>query len=560
MDLHTRLNQDILLYNEAVDKHDSVQIAYASYEIAKRHINLANYGLAEAWLLKALAIRKKFNHFEHIGKIFIRRSEISLILERPIQTIRYAQLAMLYLRKSNSQKGIMSGHEVLGQAYLLTWEKEGKSSTTRHRSKLFWATRHFEEALKLSQMLSIRIDEAIAYRYLGICARHRNDISQSLSLKIKAWDIHKEEGLLPNAIELAIDIAYQYLDLQNLEKGSQWLGKAENLKGERKLKPGIIMNLLDVQAKYFEQTGQWKEALACRSELEVIRDEAYLQYRNEAIDGVRKSEEAKLKGATLLAQKKELALLKSNASLKTQILSVIGLLLLICAVAAILYSRLYTKYKTLSQYNAGLVKEQSHRTQNDLQAVSTLLSLHSHQLQDPIAAKLLEESLLRVESIILIHRRLYQGTMPMFVDVEPYLDDLTQSILKVYHKWNVELSFDIPPFALHVKKMASLALVVNELITNACKYALDSDFPKLTMSCRLESGQIKFLFADNGPGFKRENVKTGFGLGLIDMLCQQLDGSYTFRQEKGCQFSISFPITADLISLSSSPKTTPVFS
>ncbi|WAC12404.1 sensor histidine kinase [Dyadobacter pollutisoli] len=552
----SRLKRDIKSYNEAVIKRDSTGIAEASYLMAKRHINLGNYAIAETWLQKALRIRKDLSDFEDIGKIYLRLQEIQFILENPLEALRNARLALINFRKGNSSKGIMSAYGALGTSHLLSWEKSTVKQKTRFRSSLHKAKANFRKSLELAQILHSTIDEGQMYRYLGICSRQENNIPESLSFKITAWKLDKKQGLLSNSIELAIDIANQYLQNKDHRSARPWLIKAKDLLGNSSFKPGLKTSLLYSLAEYHQQKKEWMQALEYRRELEELRESAFLQYRNEAVEGVRRNEEAKLKEVALTAKRKEVSLLKSNATLKNRMLYTVGLLLIISTIAAILYSKLsskhnslYLKYRTLSEYNAGLVKEQSHRTQNDLQLVSNLLSLQSHQSQDPAAAKLLEESLLRVESIILIHRRLYQDTMPMFVNVELYLGDLIQSVLRVYCMTYVTLSLDVKPFFLHVKKMAPLALILNELMTNSCKYAFTGPSSTLHVRCYVLSDKVNFLFHDNGPGFDMETVLNGFGLELIDLLAEQLEGQHKYRSVQGCRFELSFLADKTLIQL-----------
>jgi two-component sensor histidine kinase len=546
-DLMFKLRRDLKLYNEAVANNDSVNIAEASYLLAKRHINLGNYGIAQTWLFKALYIRKKFNHFEDIGKIYLRLQEIQFILESASGAIFDAKMAMLYFKKAASSQGVMSAYQVLGTSYLLAYQTGLKKTQTRRFSSLHKSINYFNIALSKAKILGASLDQGQAYRYLALCAEFENKPAESILLRTQAWEIDLKNGLLENSIELAFDLVATYLRIGNLPKAKEWLDQTRILAKSKNLKPSLQINLMEASARYHELKGNWKTALGYRAGIATFKDSAFVQYRNQAVEGVQKSEQAKLRETVLDSQRKQMALLKKNALLKNRILYAGSSLLFVFVFAAFLYGKLYWKYKKLSHYKTLLIKEQSHRTKNDLQAVSNLLSLQLFQVKDQSASKLLEESLMRVESIVLIHQRLYQDTTPMFVQVDLYLKDLTDSILNIYNRTDVAVSMAIDPFYLSVEKMVPFALIVNELTTNACKYAFGGMQPTIRVQCHLNTNSIEFLCEDNGPGFSEKEIISGFGMELIEMMTQQLGGKMAFESRNGCLFNLSFPFEKSLV-------------
>ena len=187
------------------------------------------------------------------------------------------------------------------------------------------------------------------------------------------------------------------------------------------------------------------------------------------------------------------------------------------------------------------MKEQNHRTKNNLQSVSDLLSLQLYNLSDPHAVIAMEESLLRVEAMTLVHRSLYMEDNLVEVNLQKYLPDLITGVLQSYRLNTINMVCNIDEIWIHSEKAITLGLIANELTTNACKYAFKNHVnPCLMIDCTYHSGKIVFCLQDNGPGFIMSRKKTSFGLGLIEMLTDQLGGISRFSSLSGCSFNLTF--------------------
>jgi two-component sensor histidine kinase len=245
--------------------------------------------------------------------------------------------------------------------------------------------------------------------------------------------------------------------------------------------------------------------------------------------------------------------------LQNKLAIVVFILFLVAVIAGGLFYLLFAKYKKISRENAELVKEQSHRTKNNLQSVSDLLSLELHRLSDPVAVKAMEESLMRVEAMLLLHRGLYQGEKLIEVNLPKYLPDLVKSVLRSYHLEAVKVQYDIEPIWLHTDKAIPLGLIVNELTTNTCKYALKNNpDPQLMLHCFLQTDRLFLRFADNGPGFVSPADKNTFGLRLIGLLMNKLKAKGDFSTANGCCFELSFLTKAAPLNQPKSLKNQPV--
>lgn len=202
-----------------------------------------------------------------------------------------------------------------------------------------------------------------------------------------------------------------------------------------------------------------------------------------------------------------------------------------------------------------LMKELHHRVKNNLAIVSSLLKLQSNRLEDEKAIQAVRVGQQRVEAMSLIHQRLYQTDQLTTVNMAEYLTDLADSLIQAYgyqrDAFDLQLNVDLPE--LDVDVAIPLGLIVNELATNAFKYAyLAGQRPLLRIDLqqnRLEGRTGMTLeVQDNGPGInladaQHPNRRNSFGKRLIASLSEQLDGHGEWLQQNGTLFRLSIQNT-----------------
>ncbi|BBO70479.1 hypothetical protein DSCA_44090 [Desulfosarcina alkanivorans] len=193
-----------------------------------------------------------------------------------------------------------------------------------------------------------------------------------------------------------------------------------------------------------------------------------------------------------------------------------------------------------------LLKEIHHRVKNNLQIVSSLLYLQEDYMQDPKGIDILRESQNRVKSMALIHEQLYGTEDLAKIDFGRYIQGLATNLLDAYGIDPARIRLDVraDDIALGIDMAVPCGLIINELVSNALKYAfLPQDAGKVDIVIRtLETGRINILVADNGIGISEpsENVeKKSLGLRLVDTLTTQLDGALAVTTDNGTRFSIT---------------------
>ena len=194
-----------------------------------------------------------------------------------------------------------------------------------------------------------------------------------------------------------------------------------------------------------------------------------------------------------------------------------------------------------------LLKEIHHRVKNNLQIISSLLNLQARQIMDEPTLRALGDSQARVRSMALIHERLYQSQSLAKIDFGEYVKSLATDLFRSYQRGlaGVKLNIQVDEVALDMDHAVSCGLILNELMTNALKYAFpDGRAGTIRVELHTTSGNILNLrVADDGVGipadFDIHNAKS-LGLQLVNSLVAQLDARLEMENSEGTAFQVSF--------------------
>lgn len=186
-----------------------------------------------------------------------------------------------------------------------------------------------------------------------------------------------------------------------------------------------------------------------------------------------------------------------------------------------------------------LMKEIHHRVKNNLQVVSSLLDLQSHTITDSQASAAVKEGKNRVQSMALIHQNLYTEGNIKGIRVKEYITNLLQALCHSYNitTEKVDIVARIDDLNLDVDTMIPLGLVLNELVSNAFKYAFN-DRQKGSLDILLQEKDEKLFLkvSDNGVGFPADvDLKSArsFGLKMIKAFAQKLKAKLEVYNNNG---------------------------
>ncbi|HBB31308.1 MAG TPA: hypothetical protein DDZ80_21915 [Cyanobacteria bacterium UBA8803] len=217
-----------------------------------------------------------------------------------------------------------------------------------------------------------------------------------------------------------------------------------------------------------------------------------------------------------------------------------------------------------------LLKEIHHRVKNNLQIISSLLRLQARQIRDQNILELFQESQNRVQAMALIHEKLYQSDNLAQIDFQGYIQTLASNLYRSYgtNRDDVNLKIDVAPVSLAIDTAIPCGLIINELVSNALKYAFPDRrsgeigimlyqkgesarhqervppilYPSIP-PVHINQEQFILAIGDNGVGLPIDldfpNTNS-LGLQLVCRLTKQLRGSIELHRNQGTEFQITF--------------------
>lgn len=186
------------------------------------------------------------------------------------------------------------------------------------------------------------------------------------------------------------------------------------------------------------------------------------------------------------------------------------------------------------------MKEVHHRVKNNLQLISSILSLEESETKEEQTKKILKTTKDRIQSISLIHTKLYQDTKIREVELKVYMEDLMNQLLSLSS--NVELDLNIDPVKLELDQMIPLGLILNELVTNSLKYAFPiQQEARIELKIKEEEENLQVLYKDNGGGVDLDQMKKSNSIGMIivEDLIYQLKGEFEMKPNPKEGFSFN---------------------
>lgn len=363
-------------------------------------------------------------------------------------------------------------------------------------------------------------------------------------------------------------IAECYLELKDYGIARRYIDSCKPLLEEAQELSPILNNIL-VEAKYYKCTGNLNKAAEFYDK--------YIHFK----DSVTKTDnENKLINQQVsfdLYQKESLLTEKEKIIQKSKLTSehqktqrsylLLGMAVLVFIILLLVIntqmnkrrqSELFIKNKHIVQQKTAienalkekefLIKEIHHRVKNNLQIISSMLSLQAETIENSAAKEVLQESRLRINSMALIHQLLYSKNNMLNVSISDYLNTLLSQIEKSYSGTSSKIVTDLKceNITIDLDTAIPLGLIVNELVTNSYKHAfkqVDSGSIRVVFFKTEENGTCTLKVSDNGPGFDPSTLKhNSLGMELIQMLSEQLNSKMVFKREGGTVAEITFPV------------------
>jgi PAS domain S-box-containing protein len=203
--------------------------------------------------------------------------------------------------------------------------------------------------------------------------------------------------------------------------------------------------------------------------------------------------------------------------------------------------------QTALDQKTALLHEVDHRVKNNLQVISSLVLLKARRIQDEQAQRVLHNLAERISALATVHRLLYSiGDVSRF-DLAEFIGDLSRDLSTLLPPGQVELKLETESVSVSAAKAAPLALLTNELVSNAFKHAYpDQRRGCVSIGVAKLGNDLRIVVEDDGVGLKEDNSRHGFGKTLIEMLIRQLRARIEWEHaEPGTRATILMPLDAE---------------
>ena len=397
------------------------------------------------------------------------------------------------------------------------------------------------------------------YPVLAVCYLNYADYFSTVAAADSAryyyslgYTIAEQIGDMGSKAVAAYGLAQLYYQSGNYDRALAYLDESQEL-SERLNSARYIMRAHGLRAEILGAAGRYREAFSAQqlyrqakdsllsTEMLNITNDLEARYESERKD--RQIAELKL-SATQRELRAEADRNQRNILLFFTALMVLGI-----AFIAYRYRHRQRMVNILSDKNKTieaalkdretLLKEIHHRVKNNLQVVSSLLSIQGREITDAKALEAVNESKNRVKSMALIHQYLYGDNDLKSIDMQQYIVQLSKSLFSAYKVDHdlVALHTEVEPIMLDVDTAVPLGIILNELVTNSLKYAFPGGRAgNLTVSLKEVNARLELRVKDDGAGLDAADPSDlSFGMKLLNAFKIKLNAEFETKNENGVE-------------------------
>ncbi|SHN13217.1 Two-component sensor histidine kinase, contains HisKA and HATPase domains [Cyclobacterium lianum] len=385
-----------------------------------------------------------------------------------------------------------------------------------------------------------------------------------VTLNIEREDFHAAKSAGEKALQYAVLLKNDFMQmrsllglgeacmaLENFREAENYLQRSIDVAGKDFADYFFLSKVYKNLSEVYEESGAMEKALAFFKTYHLLNQKVFNTETEQKTAELKAALELSQKENIIKQQAMDLAQQKKTATywLVGSVLLFVFLLLLFRGYRVIKKKNLLLEIQ--NKEKSFLVRETHHRIKNNLQVVSSLLSLQSAHVKDPLIREIMRESQNRVQSMGLIHQKLYQGKNLAYIEMKDYFTRLGDDILCSFGaEKKVDLVCEMESLELEIVTAIPIGLIVNELITNSLKYAFKkTQAGKIEVYLLRKNQRLELHYRDNGTGFaeKTQDLPPGFGTQLIQLLNSQLNGKMENPIHEGAYFLFSFPATKQTV-------------
>jgi len=528
--------------DSAIASKDQVEIAEAWYRLAKVERRKMNILESNKNLFRAIRILEKSGPSYELGRCYYWLALNANEMQDDDEELKYLEKSLNIHEAAGSHWGRMVVYNTLASRYaqILNYLYSGRKYPPDYEKALHYIDLSLFYAAKAKASPQV-VKELESGRKSVIDLK--NGRPNSHFVESNPERVKNNPGDI-DVLSHKLDYASYLAKNKRLKESLGYIKEAEEIINRLyNDNPSLLRLLSRSWADYYLQTQNYPEVIRYLEKYYEYNSKVLVEDREGAVSRLHILFETEKKEAELTRQALELRVKEQNITFTQRLLWLSLAFLLIASGLSFFLYRLNQKNKAISLKNTLLLQEQNHRVKNNLQVVSSLLNLQANMLTDPNTRQAIEETQLRISAMVQLHRQLYENGHVAHIDMERFIPDLVDNVLESYDLQQVRLTTEASGQFLPADTATLLGLLINELVTNACKYAFrEHPDPRLIirLAPSIKSNTLIMSVKDNGLKEPELNKGPSFGSRLIGMMAAQLDGSCEYIYNNGLEFQLTF--------------------
>jgi two-component sensor histidine kinase len=505
-----------------------------------------DYEAAIKFAFQAIDLFKETKKPDKLAMAYLQLGNIYFFLEDYNQSLQYYELSFTAFKTTENSNGTYKALSNIGLINLML--KNYRTSVSQQLKSVRYFESNNRELEKGNTYLLLgegywklgKNDSAKYYNNLSIesnlLAKHTVGVGQAYLTKSR---ILLDEENVPGAL-IAGRRSYQIADSIKHYESIKDAAEQLSLTYEE-------LNQIDSSYRYLKIYKNFQDSLDL--DLKVLENYAMKhQFQVEEAQFELLLAEERAKVQELLNETKQKQLIIAI------VVAFCSILLLILAVGMLfrnekLSRQLSGKQEQISEeleIKESLLNEIHHRVKNNLQVISSMLSLQTQYIPDERIQKVIEDCKSRINSMSLIHESLYKRKDGIEAPFSEYVEKLIPKLVEAYQidQTKIKLEMNLEEIHLHLDQSVPCGLLINEIVSNALKHA----FPKgengqININLFKKEGIIHLEIADNGKGFSDETQiekQESFGFLLIETLVYQLEAEMKYENKNGVKYQIKW--------------------
>lgn len=521
-------------YRTYHDLKDTAMMSVLNINLGILYKKKGLYEKALKNLLEASTHFEKSEPSTNVALCYNTIGNLYLDIGEPGSALTFHYRALEVKKKLGEKSSMSSSYNNIGNVYLTF-------------NQLDSALINFQKALELKREMNDVSSMGITLNNIGEVLMMKGKLKEAEDLLKQGLAIRLQTKEKTGQVSSRVNLAKVYMKYENHVAADRELTLSEEMATSLALLEDL-KEIYELQVQLNHKNGRLVKALDYSQKLLIVKDSLLNQDKAKSLAEMQtRYESLKKEDRISLLEKEGLLQVLELERKQIWIRSMALAMILILVIVVLIYYNLRTVRKNKVHIEL-LLKELHHRVKNNLQILSSLLSLQSQQLTDDNAIKAVKSSESRINAMALIHRKLYTVGQNRTVDIKEYITELIQYLVYSYgyHEKNFKLDLEITEINIDVDKAIPLGLILNELISNAFKHAYQNQpNPRLIINLAYpDAHELDICIKDNGAGMPSvdEKQRKTFGMKIVSTLIKELKGSLNVKSENGTTYHLQIPI------------------